>query len=242
MVPLLALLTMTALADDCVGLERSGPQATPAGAFAFEARSATLTGSEAALDSVVCSLKGDSGLTLVVAVHTDSQGSGAYNQRMSQQRAEAVVAAVVQAGIAADRLEARGYGEDWPLGPNDTAEGRAANRRVELWVEAPEDHGGPAWTKPEGVAVAPAVVPAPAGMPADPDPLCAELERRLAAGVSAEWTLDDRLGGVAVRVTRCLGEEWTTTRDGEALYGRKGEWSLAVVPGELGAKVRLDVR
>lgn len=62
--------------------------------------------------------------------HTDNQGPRPRNQALSQQRAEAVRTALINLGVAGDRLTARGYGPDRPVGPNLTAAGRARNRRV----------------------------------------------------------------------------------------------------------------
>jgi outer membrane protein OmpA-like peptidoglycan-associated protein len=64
--------------------------------------------------------------------HTDETGSADYNRELSQRRAEAVRDYFVQKGVATERLEPRGFGEDRPLRSNDTEEGRAANRRVEF--------------------------------------------------------------------------------------------------------------
>jgi outer membrane protein OmpA-like peptidoglycan-associated protein len=64
--------------------------------------------------------------------HTDSIGSAALNKRLSQKRADAVMNYLVQKGIAADRLSAYGYGEEFPIDTNKTAKGRAHNRRVEI--------------------------------------------------------------------------------------------------------------
>jgi outer membrane protein OmpA-like peptidoglycan-associated protein len=64
--------------------------------------------------------------------HTDSVGDEAYNRTLSERRAEAVRKFLVGAGIGADRLTVRGLGESAPIAPNDTEEGRALNRRVEL--------------------------------------------------------------------------------------------------------------
>ena len=65
--------------------------------------------------------------------HTDDRGPDDRNLELSQKRAEAVVAWLVERGeVAAERLEARGFGETQPIESNDTREGRAANRRVEF--------------------------------------------------------------------------------------------------------------
>ncbi len=74
--------------------------------------------------------------TLVVGVegHTDSVGSDAYNQGLSERRAQSAVSYLVSKGIDASRLQPTGYGESKPVATNDTAEGRAQNRRVDLVV------------------------------------------------------------------------------------------------------------
>jgi OmpA-OmpF porin, OOP family len=73
----------------------------------------------------------------VVEGHTDSDGSDAYNQGLSERRANAVRDVLVnQYGVAADRVSSEGYGESRPVADNGTDEGRAVNRRVEAAVEA----------------------------------------------------------------------------------------------------------
>lgn len=67
--------------------------------------------------------------------HTDSQGPDVYNQDLSERRAQAVVDYLVGQGIDSNRLSAIGYGEDLPIGDNDTSEGRALNRRIEFTVQ-----------------------------------------------------------------------------------------------------------
>ena len=73
----------------------------------------------------------------VVEGHTDSVGSDAYNQGLSERRASAVRDVLVnQYGVESGRVQAVGYGESRPVADNATADGRAINRRVEAEVEA----------------------------------------------------------------------------------------------------------
>lgn len=89
--------------------------------------------SEQLLDEVAGVLKEHPELVrLEVQGHTDSAGGRAMNQRLSQDRAEAVREALIRRGIVDNRLTARGYGPDQPIGSNRTAEGRQANRRVQF--------------------------------------------------------------------------------------------------------------
>ncbi|PAU80395.1 hypothetical protein CK501_08075 [Halovibrio salipaludis] len=75
--------------------------------------------------------------TLVLEGHTDSVGNAEANRALSQRRAEAVKQILVEEmGIDAERVSAEGYGESQPVADNDTAEGRARNRRVESVLEA----------------------------------------------------------------------------------------------------------
>lgn len=73
-------------------------------------------------------------LHLRIEGHTDNTGSDAVNEPLSQDRAEAVMAYLTARGIAAERLEAAGYGAERPVASNDSSEGRAQNRRVEVHV------------------------------------------------------------------------------------------------------------
>lgn len=70
-----------------------------------------------------------------VVGHTDSVGSDAYNQRLSEQRAQAVIDYLASVGVARDRLRAEGRGETEPRDTNATEAGRQLNRRVELYVK-----------------------------------------------------------------------------------------------------------
>ncbi len=69
---------------------------------------------------------------LAVEGHTDNIGGAAPNKALSQARAQAVRSALAQRGLDAARLDAVGYGFDKPIAPNETAQGRAANRRIEI--------------------------------------------------------------------------------------------------------------
>lgn len=84
------------------------------------------------LDEVVKLLQAHPELKLGVEGHTDNVGGAAANKKLSEARAKSVVAALVGKGIAAGRLVAAGYGQEKPVAPNDTEDGRAQNRRVEL--------------------------------------------------------------------------------------------------------------
>lgn len=66
--------------------------------------------------------------------HTDSAGSRAYNQELSEERAEDVAEYLLRRGVAADRIQPSGRGEDAPIASNETKEGRAENRRVEVEI------------------------------------------------------------------------------------------------------------
>lgn len=70
--------------------------------------------------------------TVMVEGFTDSTGTSAHNQELSERRASAVSGALLQMGVARERVTIRGYGEAYPIATNDTAENRQWNRRVEI--------------------------------------------------------------------------------------------------------------
>ncbi|MCX7078834.1 MAG: OmpA family protein [Pseudomonas sp.] len=74
--------------------------------------------------------------TTVVEGHTDNVGPDAYNQKLSQRRADAVKQVLVKDGVSANRVHSVGYGKSRPVADNATDAGRAMNRRVEAQVEA----------------------------------------------------------------------------------------------------------
>ena len=81
-------------------------------------------------------LKANPSTFVEIAGHTDNRGEARYNQFLSQRRAEAVANRLTQVlGVNPDRVRATGYGEEQPIATNDTAEGRAANRRVEARIQ-----------------------------------------------------------------------------------------------------------
>jgi OOP family OmpA-OmpF porin len=84
------------------------------------------------IEQVVQMMKDNPELKLSVEGHTDNVGSPASNKTLSEQRAKSVVTALVSEGISAERLSSSGYGQDKPIDDNNTEEGRARNRRVEL--------------------------------------------------------------------------------------------------------------
>jgi outer membrane protein OmpA-like peptidoglycan-associated protein len=80
-------------------------------------------------------LKRNPELKVELAGHTDNVGNDSYNLKLSSDRAEIVKQALVDNGIDATRLTAKGYGATQPLVPNDSEEHRAMNRRTEMVVK-----------------------------------------------------------------------------------------------------------
>lgn len=72
---------------------------------------------------------------LLIEGHTDSDGPSEYNLTLSEQRAQSVQSILLAGGIAPERIKTKGYGQDRPVAPNDTAAGKAQNRRVEIVLE-----------------------------------------------------------------------------------------------------------
>jgi len=86
------------------------------------------------LDRVTRSLRAQTNFDVEVVGHTDSSGSAEYNETLSRARAEAVRQYLITNGVSSDRLRASGSGELDPIASNETASGRAMNRRVEFRV------------------------------------------------------------------------------------------------------------
>ncbi|MDX1464516.1 MAG: OmpA family protein [Halomonas sp.] len=99
----------------------------------FEFDSATLTmGAEQILDGVAEKLRANKNVRVRIEGHTDAVGSDAYNQDLSQRRADSVADYLASQGVSRDRMRTIGYGESQPVASNETDAGRAENRRVEL--------------------------------------------------------------------------------------------------------------
>jgi OOP family OmpA-OmpF porin len=88
------------------------------------------------LDEAIDTLKRNPSIRVEVDGHTDSKGTDAYNQKLSERRAKGVYDYLTAHGVEAARLDGpKGFGESQPIDTNDTAEGRQRNRRTELKVE-----------------------------------------------------------------------------------------------------------
>jgi OOP family OmpA-OmpF porin len=128
---------------------------------------------DSAADGVMAALatvlKQCPGLPVEISGHTDSQGTERNNKTLSQQRAEAVVAALKEAGVDTGLMSAMGYGEEKPIAENSDEEGRETNRRIEIALT--------------GAGAAPAALPRlPDGSPdftADSSPSVAPAENSL---------------------------------------------------------------
>ena len=99
----------------------------------FDTGKATITPDSAqTLDAAAAALKQAGEIKVEVGGHTDNVGTPESNLRLSEDRAKAVMAALVERGIPAARMTAKGYGQTTPVADNRSEEGRAKNRRVEL--------------------------------------------------------------------------------------------------------------
>jgi outer membrane protein OmpA-like peptidoglycan-associated protein len=132
--------------------ESRGMVITLSGSVLFaSSKSELLPAAQAKLSEVADALaKQDPDSKIVVEGHTDSQGDDAFNQKLSQARADAVRTYLTSHGIAPDRITAQGLGESRPIADNTSTEGRANNRRVEIVVQpASGSSSGPSSTTPQ---------------------------------------------------------------------------------------------
>ncbi len=126
--------------------------------------------SDEILDMVAKTLKDHPEIKHVrVEGHTDNQGNAGYNKGLSQQRANSVMAALVKRGIDKKRMEAKGWGQEKPIAPNDTEVGRQDNRRVEFHITEDGKPGDTTTTPPPAKPATPPAKPAtPPAKPATP--------------------------------------------------------------------------
>lgn len=101
----------------------------------FATDSATLRGDlRSDLGAIAANLQRYPDSLVVVTGHTDSTGSSAYNQTLSERRADSVASVLVSSGVPVRRVVARGAGQTQPVASNDSAVGRAQNRRVVITI------------------------------------------------------------------------------------------------------------
>jgi OOP family OmpA-OmpF porin len=84
------------------------------------------------LDEVVTVLANKPDLKIEIVGHTDNRGTLTFNQKLSENRAKAIIEYFIKEGVNSERLSSKGLGLTQPIDTNDTLEGRAKNRRVEL--------------------------------------------------------------------------------------------------------------
>ena len=128
-------IAITGAAPSCDNLQAT-IDADLAAPVKFQTGSDRLTADgEQQLAAVVPSVKACAGVKLTVVGHTDSTGTDAINQPLSENRAKAVAAYLVSQGIPADSVSSEGVGSSQPVASNDTEAGRAQNRRTEIEVD-----------------------------------------------------------------------------------------------------------
>lgn len=101
--------------------------------FAFDKYALKPAGKET-LDQLIAKMQGMDVEVIVAVGHTDSIGTVAYNQKLSERRADAVKAYLVSKGVPQDKIYTEGRGKKEPVASNKTAEGRAKNRRVDVEI------------------------------------------------------------------------------------------------------------
>lgn len=115
--------------------EARGLVVTLSSGLFFDTGKTTLkSGAKTTLTRIADQLKADNAIKVTVEGHTDSTGTPAKNQELSEKRAQAVRDFLVSAGVPADRVTSEGKGDTQPIATNKTAAGRQQNRRVELVI------------------------------------------------------------------------------------------------------------
>lgn len=179
--------------------------------FEFD-QSRLTTNAKSLLDPVASELVARPAIDIEIQGHTDSKGTDAYNQKLSERRAQSVVKYLGEKGVANERMDAVGYGESMPVADNATDEGRELNRRVELKVVGDKSTALPAATPVPTLIPAytpePTMAPLPSATPvATPAPvpmaapgtaavsigamLFEPATLRISAGTTVTWTNND---------------------------------------------------
>ncbi len=115
----------------------TGIQVTFDSGILFDTNKADLkTPAKAALTKFAASLINDPNTNVQIFGHTDNTGSRAVNEKLSLNRANAVKNYLMNSGVSGYRMETKGLAYDYPVADNSTAEGRAQNRRVEVYITA----------------------------------------------------------------------------------------------------------
>lgn len=97
-------------------------------------KSSIQSGSQEVVEKLLAFMKANPAMRIEIQGHTDSDGAEEQNLRLSQERATSVVQYLVKRGVQAERLVAKGYGEQFPIAPNATTQGKQLNRRVMILV------------------------------------------------------------------------------------------------------------
>ena len=164
-------------------------------AIGFEPNKSTIAGDPSeALAALTATLKDCAEFQIEIGGHTDSQGSEGFNADLSRSRAQAILAAITEAGGQTVNLTARGYGEAQPIASNETEAGREANRRIEFRLlselpvrseplPAPQVLSGITGSAPDPGTLAAAAPPPPAiqAAPIAPPPIAGGVPAGLAA-------------------------------------------------------------
>lgn len=127
--------SLSQLEDDDTSVEEAGDETviTMTGAFLFASNKATpRPEASPALEKIAFVLKQQPNKQILIEGHTDSTGSAERNIELSKQRAEVVASYLSARGVPREKITTEGAGAEHPLASNDTPEGRAANRRVEI--------------------------------------------------------------------------------------------------------------
>lgn len=115
------------------GIEIIGDEWVVRGSVLFDTnKDAIKTEAKDVLSKIAAFLVKNTQYNVEIQGHTDSTGTAAWNDTLSQRRADSVKAFLASEGVPMDRMTAKGYGPSDPIAPNDTADGRAKNRRVDF--------------------------------------------------------------------------------------------------------------